>query len=211
MRVVALLVVLVFSLQSFAQDEYHSDRSSLMQKINLKTTEWIIDFNLSQTEMFEKEMYGGSFASGVLFSDVWYTGFAIDFAGSSRIEIPTKIEVINPRFSHVFFGWHNEILLLKNRIINFSIPFRAGISQFNYSDQYATWEGSEPSVIKDNTFTMMAGLNMYINISPYFSVGGGALFRNFDTTGRFGSELEQQGLLYNINFRFAVPRSAFED
>lgn len=182
-----------------------------MQKINLRTTEWIIDFNLSHSMMFDKEMYGGSFATGVLFSDVWYTGFAIDFAGSSRIEIPAKVEVINPRFSYAFFGWHNEILLFKNRIINFAVPIRLGISQFNYSDQYATWEGREPSVIKDNTFTMMGGLNMYVNITSFFSIGGGAMYRNFDTPGRFGNDLSQQDIYYTVNFRFAVPRSAFED
>lgn len=212
MRTLTVLVFLVFTITPFlAQDEVVSDRSSLTQKINLKTTEWIIDFNLSQSNMFDEEMYGGSFASGVLFSDVWYTGFAIDFASSSRIDIPTQIEVINPRMMYSFFGWHNEILLLKNRIINFSIPFRAGIASFNYSDQYATWEGREPSVIKDNTFAMMGGLNMYINISPYFSLGGGAMYRNLDTSGRFGSNLSQEDIYYSINFRFALPRSAFEE
>ena len=207
----AISIPVCVTAQNTQDPERYKLRRGIFSNNPLELTEVEFDLHFLQTEIENKPTFGGGFTMGVTFNDFWMVGFNVNGVSNSRTFIDTDPQAVTPAFRKTFWGFHNEIMIAKNRIVNLSFPLRVGFTTFSYKDRYVTWEGREPTLLRDNTLTAEGGVQAFLNLSSYVSLGGGAIFRRYNERGNFTQHIDRDYIFYSVNLRISLPRQIFEE
>lgn len=172
----------------------------------------VMDGGYSQGFLNAQMMRGGHFFVGAFLGKCWTTGFWMDVQETRhyRLNIPDVVE--KPDYSFTTFAWGNEINIFPMRAVNFAIPLRAGLGVASYNDRayvHGYYNGQtyveEPKNITRGAYFMAeTGLNAYVNLFKFMSIGGGATYRYVAGDHATGNSESLSGMMVRGTVRFRI-------
>lgn len=199
----AIASIFVF-LTAFGQsrDENPAIVKSLFK--GLEPTMGIIDVEYKHTDLFGQSLPGFGVNMGVVLGKHWLTGLTFNGSVTSQLTMgEPSVDVVNPRYSYFYAGWHNEILLFPKSVINVSVPLSLGVAGVTFSDRYL--QGSvnySGRIDQDYFFAAEAGLRLTVNLFERVALSGGASYRAVQGVGTAGTDNDFTAPFLNLGLRF---------
>ncbi|HEU4719212.1 MAG TPA: hypothetical protein VFU15_15315 [Bacteroidia bacterium] len=140
----------------------------------------------------------------------WSTGLWMDLQESRHITPSLPELAVKPDYVFGAFGWNNELLLMPNRVVNFSFPLHVGMGIASYNDRsvytavYPAQYGyyAQPkSIGKGYYFVAEPGANMFVNLYKNVSLAIGASYRFVSGYSSIGGSADLSGLNMRATFR----------
>jgi hypothetical protein len=198
----SILGLLLLTSVTVAQttDEKIPDQKTLFN--DLTSSYGIVDISYSQPHIGNTSMPGFGITFGAVLNDFWYTGLHFDVSTTSDLTLGNPaVQVINPRYTYLFIGWHNEFILFPSSAVNISFPVRLGVGGVTYSDRY--FEGwNRAQIDQDYFFVAEPGVKLNVNLWKNIGITGGVAYRLASGVDRAGSDADFSREVYHVGLRF---------
>lgn len=188
MKKAILLIFLLCSARVWAQNK------SLFGQVftNVTLTGLNLDMGYAGTKFKSNILNGFHFNSSVVLGKHYSTGLYFETYSTSHIVYDSLRKAVNPKFALNLFTWHNEILIMPERTLNFGIPINVGLADARYKDHYNPGNSNNNvlQIANRTFFTAQAGLNVYLNLFSHVSMYVGANYRYCKGASLFASDAQ---------------------
>lgn len=163
-----------------------------------------LDLGYTGTGFKGKILNGFQFNSSAIIGKHYSTGLYFESYSTGSIVYDSLKKAVNPKFSLNLFMWHQELMFMPQRTLNFSIPLNIGLADARYSDHYNTSGNNRTTYLQIANRTFFAaqtGLVVHLNLFAHLSMYAGAHYRYCKGASLFASDAQFSQLSFSGGVR----------
>lgn len=209
-------IILIMGIISATAQEQTQTTDCLFK--NLKYSYFLAEAGYINLPIKNITTHGFGLSMNGVFNNHFVTGFSLDAVNTKQLSLPTSIPVISPQYSYMLIAWNNEYLFSPHKLFNASFQLKTGMGKVTYADKskmeyYYSYDPNTniytqtpyPKVISDDGFFVLEpGINLFVNLTPCISIGGGGHYRFSWGVDKAGTNMDFTNYSLTAMLRFKL-------